>query len=61
MSDNLISQETVVLNALADAWNQFLKLEELHEWDRTEFMHAIHAAQHIVMARPGFWDTSKEE
>jgi hypothetical protein len=56
MSDKLLSPETVCLNTLADAWNQFLVLDELHEWDRTEFMHAIHACQHIVMARPGFWD-----
>lgn len=36
---------------LAAAWDSFLQLPELHQWDRIEFMHSIHVAQNIVMAR----------
>jgi hypothetical protein len=48
----LNKDETAVIQVLVGAWNKFLLLPELHPWDRQEFMHAIHAAQLIVMARP---------
>jgi len=44
--------ELSVVDKLGDAWNQFLKLESLHPDSITEFRHIIHAAQHIIMARP---------
>lgn len=53
MGSNVLTQEErKVIDALADAWNAFVSLPEEHEWERVEFMHAIHAAQSIVMARP---------
>ncbi len=45
--------EKVVLEALAEAWNNFLKLPSQHPWDQQEFMHAIHQAQNIVLSRAG--------
>jgi hypothetical protein len=48
----LTKEEQGVMNLLATAWNAFVELPSLHEWDRREFMHAIHNAQNIVMSRP---------
>jgi hypothetical protein len=48
----LNSQEQVVLSLLGEAWNQFLMLAEIHPYDNTEFMSAIHHAQLIILARP---------
>jgi hypothetical protein len=56
-TQNLLDpDETCVLTLLADAWNMFVKLPELHPWDRQEFMHAIHDAQRIVLSRPATGD-----
>lgn len=44
--------ESTVLDMLADVWDEYLRLPELHPQDKVEFMQAIHAAQNIVMARP---------
>lgn len=44
-------EENELLEILADAWNRFSGLEALHEWDREEFAHGIHALQNIVMSR----------
>jgi len=44
--------ELRVVRKLGEAWNAFLKLPAQHNDDVPEFRHAIHAAQHIVMARP---------
>ena len=44
--------EQEVLDSLADAWNKYIRLQEQHPEDRTEFMRAIHVAQNIVLARP---------
>ena len=44
-------QEIKVLNNLADAWNEFLKLKIQHPDDEPEFKYHIHAIQNIVMAR----------
>jgi hypothetical protein len=43
--------ETIVLNLLAEAWNNFLTLPVLHPDDQHEFREAIHQAQNIVLAR----------
>lgn len=48
----LTEDEQKVLEALAEAWRLFLALPTQHKWDQVEFMHAIHRAQHIVLARP---------
>lgn len=50
----LTRDEQAVLDTLAEAWNQFSQLEVEGEdiWDQTEFTHAIHAAQYVVLSRP---------
>ena len=48
----LESQEEKIINTLAEAWNEFVKLKVLHPSDNNEFMAAIHVAQNIIMARP---------
>jgi hypothetical protein len=50
----LTSDEIKVLQALAEAWNCFVRLEQRHPADRHEFEAAIHQAQNIVFARPAF-------
>jgi hypothetical protein len=49
---DLTTDEKVVIQTLGDAFNEFQQLPEVHPWDSEEFMHAIHAAQSIVLARP---------
>lgn len=52
MSELLLTpEENEVLLTLTDAWNKFVALPELHPVDNHEFMHAIHAAQTIIVAR----------
>lgn len=51
--NTLTDEERAVANALATAWNLFLKLPIEHGDDQTEFRHSIHHAQDIVLARPG--------
>jgi len=48
----MTEEERRVLDYLAQAWNNFLILDEVHPCDRQEFMQAIHAAENIVFARP---------
>jgi hypothetical protein len=57
----LTEDEQRILEKLAEAWNLFLELPVLHQWDRQEFMHAIHSAQNIVQARPAMRDDRGEE
>lgn len=45
-------KERAVVEKLAEAWNLFVALPSLHQWEKQEFMHAIHSAQTMVMARP---------
>lgn len=52
MSTLLTAEEKAVLDILADAWNKFFYLPELHPTDKHEFMHGIHACQNIILARP---------
>lgn len=47
----MTDQERATLERLADAWNAFCALPIYHPSDADEFMRAIHAAQHIIMAR----------
>lgn len=48
----LTAEEMAVLDKLAEAWNLFVDLPFQHPAHNQEFMHAIHAAQHLVMSRP---------
>lgn len=43
--------ELRVLEDLGSAWNSFMSLDAYHSDDLTDFSHAIHAAQNIVMSR----------
>lgn len=43
--------EREVVEALGEAWNKFLELDEIHPMDKGEFASAVHRAQNIVMAR----------
>jgi hypothetical protein len=52
-STSLLSvAEDSVVSRLADAWNEFVRLDSVHPDESTEFRRAIHAAQLIIMARP---------
>lgn len=44
-------QEELVVNLLADSWNEFVKLEQLHPDDINDFRTLIHALQRIVLSR----------
>lgn len=50
--DNLSMEEKALVNHLGLAWNMFMELQPLHDWERVEFMHGIHALQNMIMARP---------
>lgn len=52
IQDLLKPEEITVLDILAEAWNQFIAMPQLHQWDRLEFMHVIHSAQQMIMCRP---------
>lgn len=49
----LTIQELRVVGLLGEAWNAFLAMPIEHPDERTEFRHAIHQAQHLVLARVG--------
>ena len=49
---NLTTQERCVIDTLAGAWNQFLRLKRLHPDEVNEFRAVIHQAQAQIMARP---------
>jgi len=49
--EGLTADERIVLEILAQAWNQFVELPVIHPQDQVEFMQAIHRAQNIVMSR----------
>lgn len=46
--------EGEVLHLLGKAWNAFLELPVVHSDDETDFRHAIHAAQTIILARAAY-------
>ena len=47
----LSEQELAVLNSLASAFNEFVKLDGHHPSDKEEFKRAIHVAQGIIACR----------
>lgn len=49
----LTEQEKLVVEALAIAWDAFLKLPMEHADDQGEFRRLIHGAQEKVLARSG--------
>jgi hypothetical protein len=49
----MTEQEFKVVETLADAWNQFLKLPVQHPDHNDEFRHVIHDAQRMIFARVG--------
>jgi hypothetical protein len=59
----LTDAEIQILNHLADAWNDFCKLDNVLEHDSDEFSAAIHAAQDKIAIRvarrvnPDIWRT----
>jgi hypothetical protein len=50
--DIFTPEEHEVMELISEAWNKFQKLPVQHYRDKTEFLSAIHAAQHIIMIRP---------
>ncbi len=46
-----MTKEQEILDLLAEAYNKFIELNQRHNWDVHEFVHAIHQAQNIVLAR----------
>lgn len=48
----MTEQEQAVLQKLAEAWNEFLKLEQCHNDEVNDFRFHIHALQAMVLARP---------
>lgn len=51
---HITNDELNVLAYLGDAFSAFQKLPVLHPSDMHEFIHAIHAAQNIILARVGY-------
>ena len=45
-------QESTIVDILAEAWNQFIELSEIHPAHKEEFFRHLHEAQRIVMCRP---------
>lgn len=46
-------EEQEVVSLLGEAWNAFLKLPKEHPDEHSEFRHAIHTAQNMILARSG--------
>ncbi len=53
--------EQKAIDALAEAWNLFIALPELHPWDQREFMHAINAAQRVILSRPALREAAEHK
>jgi len=49
---DLTTEETRVVDLLAEAWNAQAGLPVMHPMEQDEFCRAIHAAQALVMSRP---------
>lgn len=60
MSERLTKEEVEVLEALGRAFGEFNSLEQIHPSDLREFQYAIHAAQNIILARPGMRQYQKD-
>jgi hypothetical protein len=50
-NDGLTEQEGKVMDALVEAWNQYVKLEKQHPMDKEEFCDGIHKCQHALIIR----------
>jgi hypothetical protein len=50
---DLTDDEKAAVQLLGDAFNIHQQLPEAHPADRREFAAAVHAAQNIILARPG--------
>lgn len=49
----LTNKELDVLDKLSEAFSEFARLPILHSEDINEFRRSVHAAQTIVLSRPG--------
>lgn len=50
----LTPEEQKIMNLLAEAWNEFNKLQTFHRDMNPDFMRGIHQLQYIVASRPHF-------
>lgn len=48
----MTEQEQAVMQKLAEAWNEFLKMEQCHTDEVNDFRFHVHALQAMVLARP---------
>jgi hypothetical protein len=51
MTNPFTPQEDEIMNHLADAWNDFIKLEITHPDEKRDFANAIHTLQQIMVMR----------
>jgi len=51
-NDGLTNEERKAMLHLSEAWNHFAKLPIQHNDDISEFKHAVHRLQHLIMIRP---------
>ncbi len=49
--EGLTSEEKSILTLLASAWDVYNNLKEKHPQENSEFLDAIHRAQHIIAYR----------
>ena len=53
--------ESIVEKHLIDAWNEWCKIENLNEYDKSDFLYHFHALQRILQAKsfrdlfPDYW------
>jgi hypothetical protein len=55
----MTDEEADIINDLDTIWAKFRALPVLREWDKREFINAIHQAENIVLARTGFRSKNK--
>ena len=60
MKHELTPDEHRVLELLAAAWNEFIKLPEEHPSDISEFIFGIHMAQNLILKRPALRSMEEE-
>jgi len=44
--------EQRIINLLVLVYNEYIKLPELHGWEKKEFMNLIHKLEYMIFARP---------
>lgn len=49
--DGLTSEEGQVMDNLAEAWNMFLKLDQTHPSEQSDFSDGIRKCQQVLMNR----------